>query len=423
MLTAHLRSLTSLLRGPVEPRQRRVAAATLISFVGTGIYFGAGAVYLTRSAGLRPSEVALGLTIGGTVGLAAGILLGDQADRRGAREVVVACMLIQAVGACLLLAVDGVISLAVAATVATIGGAGAGSGRGAIIGIVAGEGESSKLRSYLRAVTNVGLAVGTIGAAVVLAIDTRAAYATMLLLDAGTFVIGALIIAGIGYLPPTRSAGAAASKAVGEPGRWLALRDVRYLTLTLAASVASLQYFVLTLALPLWVTLHTSAPRWSPAVLFLAAAVLVAALQVPATRSIDGPRSAGRLIARSGPVFIVAWLLFAEASTTSAVGVALGLLGVGIVLHSLAEVWQAAGAFELSFTLAKPEAHGQYQGVFGLSHGVAEAVAPLLVIGLCVNSGRTGWLVLGAIVCAAGLVCAGIERFGHRERCATITAA
>jgi MFS family permease len=400
-----------LLRGPSDHEQRLLAIMTLVNMAGSGLYFAAGTLYLTRSAGMSPGEVGLGLTLGGLCGLVGGVVIGDQADRRGAREVVIVAMLVEAAAACLLIAVHSVVALALVAGVAAIGGAGSGSGRGALIGVVANEGEGAKLRSYLRAVTNVGLAIGTLGAALVLALDSRPAYVAMLVGDALSFVVAAAVVARL----PRRAATRVAAGATPDDKRWLALRDRPYLALTLSAAVASLQYEVPIVVLPLWVTLHTHAPRWSAAVLFLIAALLVAALQVPATRSIDGPRSAARMVLRSGPVFLVAWSLIALSSGAT-VGVAVALLVAAIAIHSLAEVWQAGGMFELSFALARPEAQGQYQGVFGLSMGITEAVGPALLIGLCITWGRPGWLVLGAIVTLAGFVCARIERWSAARR-------
>ena len=220
-----------------------------------------------------------------------------------------------------------------------------------------------------------------------------------------SFLAAAALIAKLPRHPPTRAANTAPTDR-----RWLALHDIPFVALTVAASLASLQYFVLTIALPLWITLHTHAPRWTAAALFLLAALTVATLQVPATRSIDGPQAAARMLARSGPLFCIAWALIALASGPSP-AVALSLLIAAIAIHSLAEVWQAAGAFELSFSLAKPEAQGQYQGVFGTSMGIAEALAPALLVALCVAWGKPRVDILGLVVTLAGLACALIERW------------
>jgi hypothetical protein len=127
------------------------------------------------------------------------------------------------------------------------------------------------------------------------------------------------------------------------------------------------------------------------------------------------------MVLRSGPVFLVAWALIA-ASSGAAAGVALALLIGAVAIHSLAEVWQAGGMFELSFALARTEAQGQYQGVFGLSMGITEAVGPALLIGLCITWGQPGWFVLGGIVTLAGVVCAWIERWSGARREVTVPA-
>ncbi|MBY8884712.1 MFS transporter [Streptomyces sp. PTM05] len=397
-----------------------MALSTIVNTVGMGMFLSTGTIFLIRSAGLSPTATGLGLTVGSLAGFGAGVLIGDQADRRGSREVVIASMLLEAVASVGLLLVHRLWPLLIVAALAAVGRAGTVSARGAMIGALAEEGKGAQLRTYLRAVTNVGLAIGTLGAAVVLAIDTRPAYVTMILIDTVTFLIAAGILARLPHIPPTRPVKQDDSEE--KAPRWVALRDLRYLGLTAASSVASLQYFVLIQALPVWIVLHTAAPRWmAPIVLFFEAAI-VAAAQIPATKSIDGPRSAARLLALSGPLFVVAWILMAVAAGPAA-WVAVALLLAGVIIHSLAEVWQAAGTFELSFALAKPEAQGQYQGVIGLGHGFSEAVAPIVVIAMCVDWGKPGWIVLALVVAVAGFVCAVMERVGSRPQTLATTEA
>jgi hypothetical protein len=394
------------------------ALSTIVNTVGMGLFLSAGTIFLIRSAGLSPAEVGIGLTVGSLVGFGAGVVVGDQADRRGARSVVIVCMLVEAVASASLLLVHSLWSLLVVAAIAAVGRAGSGSARSAMIGVLAEEGMGAQLRTYLRAVTNVGLAIGMLGAAAILAVDTRAAYVTLILIDMATFLIAAAILARLPHLPATRTT--KNSGSVTKERRWVALRDRHYLGLTAASSVASLQYWVLVQAVPVWIVLRTAAPRWMAAIVLFVAAVVVAATQVPATRSIDGPRTAARLLARSGPLFLVAWSLMAIAAGPSA-WIAVTLLIAGVLVHSLAEVWQAGGAFELSFALARSEAQGQYQGVMGLGHGFVEAVAPVIVITMCINGGKLGWVVLGVIVTLAGFVCAFIERRWARSRAAITT--
>lgn len=413
-VVSQLSRLRDDLRSPQDPRQRLMALSTLVNTVGMGLFLSVGTIFLIRSAGLSPAAAGAGLTVGSLIGFGAGVFIGDRADRRGSREVVIACMLVEAVASVGLLLVHDVWTLILVATVAAIGRAGSGSARGAMIGVLAEQGKGAALRTYLRAVTNAGLAVGMLGAAVVLAVDSRPAYIILVLTDTATFLIAAAVLARLPHLPPTRNADSPAHEH-----RWLALRDRHYLGLTAASSVASLQSWVLVQALPVWIVLRTAAPRSMAALVLVVAAITVAISQIPATRSIDGPRTAARLLARSGPLFLVAWVLMSAASGPSA-WVAVALLVVAVLVHSLAEVWQAAGTFELSFALARPEAQGQYQGVIGLGHGFVEAVAPVIVITLCIDGGKIGWVALALIVTVAGFLCALIERHWARMRVETV---
>lgn len=414
-LTAPVRKLRTAMRGPEDRNQRLLALSTIVNTVGMGMFLSAGTIFLIRSAGLTPTAAGVGLTVGSLCGFGAGVLIGDQADRRGAREVLIGCMLVEAAASVSLLIVHNLWSLLIVAAAAAVGRAGTASARGAMIGVMAEKGKGARLRTYLRAVTNVGLAVGTLGAAVVLAADTRPAYVGMILTDTITFLIACLILSRLPHIAPTRTAKTATDGTDGEGDgrRWLAFRDVRYLTLISAASVASLQYWVLVQAVPVWIVLRTTAPRWLAAIVLFVEAGLVAVSQVPATRSIDGPRSAARLLALSGPIFLLSWIMMAAAAGPAA-WIAAILLLAGVIAHSLAEVWQAAGAFELSFALAKPEAQGQYQGVFGLGHGLVEALAPIIVISTCITWGKPGWILLGVVVTLGGFACAFIERVSSR---------
>lgn len=408
-----LTQVRTVLRGPEDRRQQLMARATIVNTIGMGMFLSAGIIYLIKFTGLGPAAVGTALTVGSLAGFGAGVLIGDLADRRGSREVVISAMLLEAVASGLLLLVHSLWALIAVAALAAIGSGGSNSARGAMIGVLAEEGKGARLRSYLRAVTNVGLAIGTLTAAVALSINTRPAYVFLIVTDAVTFLLAAAILSRLPHLPPTRVA--PTPDSAEKERKWIALRDRHYLSLTIASSVASLQYWVLVQALPVWIVLKTDAPRSMAALVLFVGSIAVAMMQMPATRSIDGPRSAARLIALSGPLFLVAWIMMAFSAGPSA-WVAVGLLLVAVLVHSLAEVWQAGGTFELSFAMAQREAQGQYQGVMGLGHGLAAAVAPVIVITLCVNGGTYGWIALALVVTVAGFICALIERHWARSR-------
>ncbi|MEV1143197.1 MFS transporter, partial [Micromonospora sp. NPDC049799] len=69
-----------------EPGAIRVLTiGTLVRTVGRGLWLVASALFLTRSVGLTPTEVGIGLTLTALVGVVASAPTGYLADRLGPR--------------------------------------------------------------------------------------------------------------------------------------------------------------------------------------------------------------------------------------------------------------------------------------------------------------------------------------------------
>ncbi|MBU2667111.1 hypothetical protein KOI35_26745 [Actinoplanes bogorensis] len=88
---------------------------------------------------------------------------------------------------------------------------------------------------------------------------------------------------------------------------------------------------------------------------------------------------------------------------------------MAIVIHAVGELWHAAAGFEVSFALAPEHATGQYLGVFGLGAGLVEAAGPGLLIWLCIEWGRPGWYVAGAMFAVTGAVAPAAVRWAQRR--------
>ena len=86
------------------------------------------------------------------------------------------------------------------------------------------------------------------------------------------------------------------------------------------------------------------------------------------------------------------------------------------MVHPIGELWQAAGGFELSFTLAPPHAVGQYQGLFGMGLGLGVTLGPAVLIALCITWGTPGWWVVGGLFAVTGLAVPAVVRWAEREQ-------
>jgi len=101
---------------------RRLATGTLLSAIGNGAWYTSWALFLTRSVGLSPAQVGVGMMLAGGVGLLAATPLGWLADRVGAREVYAALLLVQGAAALGYLAVGGPLAFVASGTYGAMAG-------------------------------------------------------------------------------------------------------------------------------------------------------------------------------------------------------------------------------------------------------------------------------------------------------------
>jgi len=409
------RRLTGLLPDPGPARV--LAVATLVNTIGNGLFLTVSVLFFTRSVGLSAAEVGLGLTLAAGVGLLAGVPMGHVADRRGPREILLSLLLVQAVATTLYVFVQSFAAFLAVACLATAADRAATAVRGAVIFAIAGPEGRVRTRAYLRAVVNVGISIGTVFAGIGLAYDTRTAYVLLVLADAVTFALAALIIRKLPYIPP-----AVVPAAMASGPRLVALRDRPFLAITALNAVLAVHYGLLEIAVPLWVVERTEAPRWIVAVLFGINTAAVVLLQVRVSRGTERIEAAARAQRLSGVLLAAACLLYATSSGRSS-GVAIALLVAAAVVHVGGELWQAAGGWGLAFGLAPAYAQGQYQGVFSTGFSVSSMLAPVVVVTLTVGIGAAGWAALAAVFLLVGGIAPPVARWAERRSAALVPGA
>ncbi|MFI5681720.1 MFS transporter [Streptomyces cellulosae] len=377
---------------PETGPQRVLAASNFVYTVGSGLYLTAGVLYFTEAVHLPADQVGLGLGVAGLVALALGVAVGHLADRYGARGVYAATLVVQALATSGFVLVDSFWPFVLAVGAAAGAKAAGTAARSPLIRHYGGD-RPQEFRAYLRAVTNVGISLGALGAGWVVQVGTLTAYQLMAVGNAVAFVVSAALLV---LLPPVTPVPAA-----GGP-RWIALRDRPYLLLTVLDGIMAIQFKVLTVAIPLWLVGATSAPHWLISGTMLTGTVIVVVFQVRAGRSVDSPAAGGLAYRRAGVAFLVSCSMISLSAGVSA-WVAATVLITAVVIHTVGELWHSAAGFEVSFALAPRHATGQYLGVFGLGAGLAEAFGPGLLIALCITWGRPGWFVVGALFALTGL--------------------
>src|SRR5450759_2444016 len=266
---------------PVDPNLRIMAVATLVNTFGNGALVTTFALYFTRVVGLRPTQVGLALSAGALVGLLVQVPAGHLADLRGPRKVLQAFTFGAGIAILGLLFARSVWALVAVMAIIAVFDRGAGAVRNGYIARVAEGGQGVQFKAYLRAITNVGISFGALFGGVALWADQSWAYLAVFALDAATCIATSIWLGRLPHIAPSPP------REVGEP-RMAVLHDLPFVVITLLSGVASMHFVVMELAMPLWISQYTSAPRSLVAITLMINTVCVALFQVRLTRHRPG---------------------------------------------------------------------------------------------------------------------------------------
>jgi Major Facilitator Superfamily len=383
-----------------------LVTATLVNTIGNGSYLTAGILYFTKVLHLPAYEVGLGFSAAGITSLTAGIPGGHLADRYSPRAIYASTLAGCALGMVGFYFTRNFLAFLLVACFTSVGQTAGLAARGPIIRGLGGK-RPQELRAYLRSVTNLGIALGAVGAGVAVEVNSPLAYKILIVGNGASFAMSAAIV----WFLPNIKASAAAS---GGP-RWVALRDYPYIALTLLDGVLAIQGLFQTVAIPLWLTSFTAAPRWILAASVVINTVIVVIFQVRASKQITSAGEGGRAMRRAGFTLLISCIAISVTGHLAAVGAA-ALILAAVIIQAVGELWYAAGGFELSFGLAPEYAQGQYLGVYGMGVGLANSFGPALLTAVCIGWGTPGWVTVGILFAAAGLLIPPAVRWAEATR-------
>ncbi|MFF2773875.1 MFS transporter [Streptomyces sp. NPDC058052] len=386
--------------------ERVLILASFVNRVGNGLFNTASALYFTLVVGLPAVQVGAALTVAGLIGLLAGVPGGHLADRRGPRTIMMLALAVQAVAMSALVLVESWAGLAVVAAVDQLAAAVGGAAWGALV-VRVGTDRPALFRAKLRTYVNLGVVLGTVGAGFAVAANSRTAYLVLILGNAASFALCALLLL---LLPHYEAVAAPPLER-----RWLALRDRPFVAFTALYGAMGLQYATLSLILPIWISAHTDAPRWTVVAVSAISAGVCVLLQTRIGSRVETPSDGGRAFRTAGLLFLLSCPMMALTAHTP-VWAAVVLAVVAVFVHSLGEIWESSACFAIGFGLAPDHAQGQYQGLLGLGFSAGQALAPALLTTVVLGLGTSGWLLLGVFFAAVGATGPALVRWGARTR-------
>ncbi|MEV4439945.1 MFS transporter [Streptomyces sp. NPDC049577] len=410
--------LLAQLRNPPGGRNARIMLlAQGLDRTGSGLWAASSVLYFTFVTHLSAHQIGVLLGVAGAAGVLGSPLAGFLAGRFRVRPLLIGCHLLRLVTLCLLLVCTGFGVLLAVVAVTCVGDRAAKTLEMLFATRVAGD-RRAVYQALFRSAANAGYALGAAVAAIGLAVGTRDAYRALILGNALSFAVAAVLVWRTGE---PRDAGAEVARH-GEPGnahddgpegatsagrppvrRANPWRDPGYLRFVLLDIPMNLDDSILNVGLPLWLVDRTSAPHaLVPAFLFLNT-VLVVLLQMSISARAEGPRPATRAVLVYGVTVLVCCAAVAVAPGCGSWGAAAVLLAAALLV-TLAELMRSVSSWELAVLLAPRDARAAYLGVAGVSQSVQKSAGPPLLTGVVMAAGPVGWLVLGGAVAGLAVV-------------------
>ena len=396
----------------VNAGARTLLTISLIDAIGTGLYLAGSAVFFTRVVGLTAAQVGLGLSLAGLLGLLAQPVIGWSADRWGPRRVLALLNLWRAAGFTAYVFTDSFPMFLAVAALLGIGELSFSPVRQALAERVVGSEHRVGMMARIRVADNVGFSIGALLATLAITSGTRVAFDAIMLGNAVTFVIASGLLPRVALLPVAHAVAAAARRS---PLRLRALRDARYGSVAAVNGILALHMVLLLVGVPLWITLHTTAPPALVGLLLVLNTMMAITLQVRVARSSEALAGSVTALRRGGVALALACGLFALAPHGPATALVVAILVLGMVALTAGELLQSAGGWGLSFLLAPAWSRAEYLATFSLGTSMQFVLGPTLVTVGVLENGSLGWVALaGVFLLAAAAVGPLVARAARR---------
>ncbi|MEO6702245.1 MAG: MFS transporter [Jatrophihabitantaceae bacterium] len=394
---------------------RALTFATATTQLGSGAFYAISAIFFSQVIGLRAAQISFGLACAGIAGVLGALTGGYVAARVGSRATLLVSLLILGPTiACYTLA-NGELSFVLLASSISIIRGSASTARTALIASVYTGAERVGLRARLRVVTNIAVGLGAVLAGIALAVGTRTAFSTAVVLVGVLTLLSALPMLGGGIRDdrvhrPRTGTGRRKARSTGQSP----FADPRYLGVTLLVGINAMYFALIDFGVPLWVTQHTAAPRAIVSILIATNTAVVVLTQVAASRGTHELIGAGRAAFRGASLIAIACLVFAGSGRGGAVPAVI-LLFVAVLVMSGGEALGEAGSWGLTMEMANPNNQARYQGVAEMAYTGGQTLGPLVISATALSFGGWGWAGLAAMFALSGLGLQVLARQGARQ--------
>ncbi|MFE3519189.1 MFS transporter [Streptomyces sp. NPDC059166] len=398
MIKGSLRKLVSDYSLPGR-NHRIIALGVVVNASGSGFYLTGSTLYFLKGIGLTAAQVGLGLTIAGLFGFLTTIPVTLLAKRLGPLTLLRSLQLWRAAWLVALAFSDGMVGFTLCASMVMVSQGPIFPMVQILVNTTAGSADRTRMLGVISSVINVGMSFGTLAAAPLISMHGLPWLRSVILAGAACSVLSSLVF---------RMLDVDTSSAEPAPQKWYAglmdvARDRPYLALSAVNGILFLHPVLLGVAIPLWLVEATNAPQGLLSALLFLNTVLAIVFQVHFAKNIRSTADGTRSLLRSGLALGLFSLVLIPTLYTD-VWLSVVILVTATILLTCGELYQGAGAWELSIRHAPDSKKAEYLAVFSLGGSVANIVGPALVA-VFITWGAPGMVVLAALFAvASGLV-------------------
>ncbi|GAA5028743.1 MFS transporter [Streptomyces siamensis] len=367
-------------------RHGRFVAAIVIDSIGTGVFIPVTMLYFLATTSLTLVQVGAALTTAGLLALPAGPLVGGLVDRYGAKPVLQAANLAQALGFAGYLVVDQAWQIAVCAWLNSAGRAVFFGCYGVTVTALAAPGQRERWFGLLGSVRNLGYALGGLLSAVAVGIGTPRVYAAIVAINAMSYVAAFALMGAVPNARPEAGHDTA--------GGWRrVLQDRRYLSLVGHQLCFAISLFALNIAIPVYAVDVLGLPGWTAGAVFTLNTLMVGFGQGAVVGWLRG-RVRSRVLVAGHACFAAGYLLFLAADHVTALALAVAVVLLGASSYTLGEILGGPITSTVAAESAPDALRGRYLALNQLAVTVAGALAPIALSGLLSTGATPIWLTL-----------------------------
>jgi MFS family permease len=362
---------------------RRFVAALALDAIGSGIWMPLSMLYFLHQTSLGLVRLGLAMTIANTLVIPLVAYLGALVDRVGPKRVIQLGNAGAAMAFVLYPFAHSLAAVTVLVFAASLTRTAFWSALGPMVTQITEPGERELWFGFVQAMRNAGFGIGGVLAAVALTIGTDAAYQSVVLGNAVSYVAAFALMVGVA------GGGRAAAARADRSSPWVAFGDRAYRVLVAVILCYALTGTTLSIAMPVYFVDGLGLPGWMPGTVYVINTVMIGVGQGLVVRRMTGVVRRRVLQAAVAFTAVSYLLLWSADLVTVEAGVVVVL--VGAVVYTLGELTAGPVVAALSAEAAPSAQRGRFMAATQLAWSVASAIGPLLWSFLLARGAWAAW--------------------------------